>query len=134
LKILIFSLIFSEAFRNRKIPTEAEELTGQELVDYVNSHQSLWKAKVNRRFAHYPDRTKWGLMGVNNVRLSVKAKQHLSATKDLDIDIPESFDSREQWPNCASIKVIRDQSSCGKYTVELMNRLIRKCEGMEGGD
>ncbi|KAK6047409.1 hypothetical protein COOONC_15087 [Cooperia oncophora] len=35
-----------EAFRNRKIPTEAEELTGQELVDYVNSHQSLWKRLV----------------------------------------------------------------------------------------
>ncbi|KAK6025605.1 papain family cysteine protease, partial [Ostertagia ostertagi] len=103
-----------ESFRNRKIPTEAEELTGRELIDYVNSHQSLWKAKENRRFARYPDRTKWGLMGVNHVRLSVMAKQHLSTTKDLDIDIPESFDSREEWPNCESIKVIRDQSSCGK--------------------
>lgn len=82
-------------------------------------------------------------MGVNNVRLSVKvrvvasrfphrttchrvtvisdfsqAKQHLSATKDLDIDIPESFDSREQWPECESIKNIRDQSSCGGDFVE----------------
>ncbi|PIO65022.1 papain family cysteine protease [Teladorsagia circumcincta] len=102
-----------ESFRNRKIPTEAEELTGKELIDYVNSHQSLWKAKENRRFARYPDRTKWGLMGVNHVRLSVMAKQHLSTTKDLDIYIPESFDSREEWPNCESIKVIRDQSSCG---------------------
>uniref|UniRef100_A0A0N4W1U6 Pept_C1 domain-containing protein n=1 Tax=Haemonchus placei TaxID=6290 RepID=A0A0N4W1U6_HAEPC len=83
------------------------------LIDYVNSHQSLWKAKENRRFARYPDRTKWGLMGVNNVRLSVRAKQHLSTTKDLDIDIPESFDAREEWPDCDSIKVIRDQSSCG---------------------
>ncbi|XGW03333.1 hypothetical protein V3C99_014936 [Haemonchus contortus] len=102
-----------ESFRNRRIPTEAEELTGRELIDYVNSHQSLWRAKENRRFARYPDRTKWGLMGVNNVRLSVRAKQHLSTTKDLDIDIPESFDAREEWPDCDSIKVIRDQSSCG---------------------
>jgi len=27
--------------------------------------------------------------------------------------IPESFDSRVQWPNCQSIKEIRDQSACG---------------------
>ncbi|MQL10580.1 hypothetical protein EI010_25560, partial [Escherichia coli] len=59
------------------------------------------------------DKAKWGLMGVNHVRLSVKGKQHLSKTKDLDLDIPESFDSRDNWPKCDSIKVIRDQSSCG---------------------
>ncbi|RCN30391.1 hypothetical protein ANCCAN_23839 [Ancylostoma caninum] len=53
-------------------------------------------------------------MGVNNVRLSIEAKQHLSPTKDLDIDIPETFDAREAWPDCQSIKNIRDQSSCGE--------------------
>ncbi|KAJ1374494.1 peptidyl-prolyl cis-trans isomerase cpr6 [Parelaphostrongylus tenuis] len=102
-----------DRFRNRRISTEAEELTGKQLIDYVNKKQNLWKAKKHRRFAHYPDRTKWGLMGVNHVRLSVKAKQHLSSTKDLDIDIPETFDARQHWPNCQSIKNIRDQSSCG---------------------
>ncbi|RCN25847.1 hypothetical protein ANCCAN_28438 [Ancylostoma caninum] len=102
-----------EAYRNRKIPKEAEELTGRELIDYVNRKQTLWKAKKHRRFNEYPGRTKWGLMGVNNVRLSIEAKQHLSPTKDLDIDIPETFDAREAWPDCQSIKNIRDQSSCG---------------------
>ncbi|EPB74098.1 papain family cysteine protease [Ancylostoma ceylanicum] len=123
----------SEAYRNRKIPKEAEELTGRELIDYVNRKQTLWKvwlprhlilnhpyvliltiqAKKHRRFNDYPGRTKWGLMGVNNVRLSIEAKQNLSPTKDLDIDIPETFDAREAWPDCQSIKNIRDQSSCG---------------------
>ena len=28
-------------------------------------------------------------------------------------DLPESFDAREQWPNCESIRDVRDQSSCG---------------------
>jgi cathepsin B len=102
-----------EQFRNRVIPSEAEELEGQELIDYVNNNQKLWKAKKNRRFAGYSEATKWGLMGVNHVRLSVKAQQHLSSTKDLDLDIPEAFDSRQQWPKCDSIKAIRDQSSCG---------------------
>src|SRR5690349_14972735 len=27
--------------------------------------------------------------------------------------IPDSFDSRTQWPNCPSISLIRDQSDCG---------------------
>lgn len=28
-------------------------------------------------------------------------------------DIPEQFDAREQWPQCESIKEVRDQSDCG---------------------
>lgn len=54
------------------------------------------------------------MMGVNHVRLSVEAKQSLSPTRFLALEIPESFDSREQWPNCPSLQAIRDQSSCGK--------------------
>ena len=38
---------------------------------------------------------------------------------------PESFDSREAWPHCASIRQIRDQSQCGSCwafsTVETMS-------------
>lgn len=30
-----------------------------------------------------------------------------------NVPIPESFDSREQWPECPSIGEIRDQGSCG---------------------
>lgn len=28
-------------------------------------------------------------------------------------DLPDSFDSRVLWPNCSSIKEVRDQSTCG---------------------
>ncbi|XP_074601918.1 cathepsin B-like [Brevipalpus obovatus] len=28
-------------------------------------------------------------------------------------DIPDTFDSRIEWPHCASISLIRDQSNCG---------------------
>jgi len=30
-----------------------------------------------------------------------------------DLVAPASFDSREHWPNCQSMKMIRDQSDCG---------------------
>ncbi|CAI4226329.1 unnamed protein product [Auanema sp. JU1783] len=102
-----------DEYRDRVISKEAEELEGQELIDYVNRNQNIWRAKKNRRLSKLSERARYGMMGVNNVRLSVKAKQHLSATRDLDVAIPEQFDSREEWPNCGSIKQIRDQSSCG---------------------
>lgn len=28
-------------------------------------------------------------------------------------DLPENFDAREQWPDCPTIREIRDQGSCG---------------------
>lgn len=28
-------------------------------------------------------------------------------------DVPKEFDARQQWPQCASIGLIRDQGSCG---------------------
>lgn len=30
-----------------------------------------------------------------------------------DAEIPEEFDSREQWPDCPTLQEIRDQGSCG---------------------
>lgn len=102
-----------DEFRDRKISHEAEKLTGYALANYVNRKQNLWKAKFNNKFRNYSDRVKYGLMGVNNVRLSVKAKKNLSPTRFYDIYIPEAFDAREKWDQCASLKNIRDQSSCG---------------------
>merc|ERR1712230_217334 len=29
------------------------------------------------------------------------------------VELPESFDSAEQWPKCTVISNVRDQSSCG---------------------
>lgn len=30
-----------------------------------------------------------------------------------DEELPENFDSRENWPKCPTIQEIRDQGSCG---------------------
>ncbi len=66
------------------------------------------------KFSQLNENVKWGMMGVNDISLSIEAKKHLSDTRFLDLEIPESFDSREQWPHCQSLQNIRDQSSCGK--------------------
>jgi len=31
--------------------------------------------------------------------------------------LPDSFDARTQWPNCPTIKEVRDQGSCGSSWV-----------------
>lgn len=92
---------------------EAENLSGQDLVDYVNRRQKLWKAELNPKFESYENSVKWRLMGVNHVRHSVKAKKKLAKSRLLNIDLPDQFDSRTKWPNCQTIGAIRDQSSCG---------------------
>ncbi|KAI1717028.1 papain family cysteine protease domain-containing protein [Ditylenchus destructor] len=98
---------------NYKVSREAEQLSGQELVDYVNRHQNLWTAELNPKFNNLEENVKWGLMGVNHVRNSVKARKTLGKSRYLDIDLPKNFDARQQWPSCQSLKMIRDQSSCG---------------------
>lgn len=32
-------------------------------------------------------------------------------------DLPDTFDSRTQWPNCPTIKEVRDQGDCGSCWV-----------------
>uniref|UniRef100_A0A915ERJ4 Peptidase C1A papain C-terminal domain-containing protein n=1 Tax=Ditylenchus dipsaci TaxID=166011 RepID=A0A915ERJ4_9BILA len=102
-----------EQLLNFKAPREAESLTGQELVDYVNRHQNLWTAKLSEKFSSYDESVKWKIMGVNNVKNSIEARKTLAKSRYLDIELPTNFDSREHWPSCQSIKAIRDQSSCG---------------------
>ena len=41
-------------------------------------------------------------------------------TKYHDVEneiLPKNFDSREHWPQCPSLKEIRDQGSCGSCWV-----------------
>lgn len=35
-------------------------------------------------------------------------------------DLPKEFDSRKQWPNCPTIREIRDQGSCGSCWVNII--------------
>ncbi|VEL34802.1 unnamed protein product [Protopolystoma xenopodis] len=55
---------------------------------------------IKRSLGVYPD--------PNNRQLPILCREN----GDLH-DLPESFDARDHWPNCPTIKHIRDQSSCG---------------------
>ncbi|KAI6221436.1 Cathepsin B-like cysteine proteinase [Aphelenchoides fujianensis] len=103
-----------DAYRRMKVSTTAQKLEGDALVDYVNSRQDLWTASMNTKFANYTHEQKAQLMGVLNVRNPIKARRNVAPTHFMDVQLPDSFDARQQWGSmCASVTEIRDQSSCG---------------------
>lgn len=88
-----------------------------ELVNEINSKQSSWTAHLSPRFANAT---------VEDVRMLcgtvMRGEPHYAEDlpeKDVEVSamldsIPESFDVRSHWPQCASVSGhIRDQSSCG---------------------
>ncbi|MFH4982214.1 hypothetical protein AB6A40_008923 [Gnathostoma spinigerum] len=84
-------------------------LKGEALADFINNHQSLWKAKYDKE---------------NEIRMNylMDAKyvgedpyENIPQTKlaNVNLEIPKEFDAREKWPHCKSIGKIQDQSKCG---------------------
>jgi cathepsin B len=58
------------------------------------------------------------LMGVHpdSQAYTLPVKQHLVGSS-MYADLPDNFDSREQWPNCPTLREVRDQGSCGSCWV-----------------
>ncbi|KAL4464660.1 hypothetical protein ABPG74_011221 [Tetrahymena malaccensis] len=86
----------------------------EKFVEELNKRlNSTWRAARYEHFEKMDPETLQGHLGalINEplwAKLPIKHDEQSN-----DTPIPESFDSREQWPNCASIKQIRDQSTCG---------------------
>ncbi|RZC38242.1 cathepsin B [Asbolus verrucosus] len=82
-----------------------------EFINSINAKQATWKAGRNFDINTPMSQIK-GLLGVlppkpNARKLPIKIHPE-------NVAIPESFDAREAWPECASIiGNIRDQSTCG---------------------
>uniref|UniRef100_A0ABI7WSH5 Cathepsin B n=1 Tax=Felis catus TaxID=9685 RepID=A0ABI7WSH5_FELCA len=83
------------------------QLLSDELVDYVNKRNTTWKAGHN--FYHVEPSYLRRLCGT--ILGGPKLPQRVSFAEDMVL--PENFDAREHWPNCPTIKEIRDQGSCG---------------------
>merc|ERR1712014_203402 len=85
-----------------------------------NTPGVLWHAAAHPRFASQAPGASKDMMGVKGDQK--KAVADLVAQGEIVYDssaytnqaIPESFDSEQQWPQCAKvIGDIRDQSNCG---------------------
>uniref|UniRef100_A0A8C0TFN6 Cathepsin B n=1 Tax=Canis lupus familiaris TaxID=9615 RepID=A0A8C0TFN6_CANLF len=94
-----------------------------ELVDYVNKRNTTWKAGHNFHNVDpsYLRRLCGTFLG------GPKLPQRVQFAKNLIL--PESFDAREQWPNCPTIKEIRDQGSCGSCWIPVV---VSYCQDWAG--
>uniref|UniRef100_A0A8C9PU20 Cathepsin B n=1 Tax=Spermophilus dauricus TaxID=99837 RepID=A0A8C9PU20_SPEDA len=78
-----------------------------ELITYINKQNTTWQAGRNFHNVDvsYLKRLCGTFLGGPRLPERVRFAE--------DINLPESFDAREQWPDCPTIKEIRDQGSCG---------------------
>ncbi|XP_074038903.1 cathepsin B isoform X2 [Leptinotarsa decemlineata] len=98
-------IAFSRAF-STDIPSNP---LSDDFIDYINSQQSTWRAGKN-----FDESTPTlHIRSLLGSRTSPKAKSLKTRVHSEDVEIPESFDARENWPECEIIRVIKDQSACG---------------------
>lgn len=80
----------------------------QAMVDFINSSNGGWTATTYPGM-HFSLGLKAGGSQLND-KLGLKLKSF--SPEELKKS-PDSFDSREAWPDCSSIRAIRNQSKCG---------------------
>jgi len=84
------------------------------MIREINKKQTTWKAGHNP-ITRMPKSQARSLLGVDMeaVRASFDASKVKEFTDKQLRDVPETFDSRTQWPNCPTIQDIRNQKQCG---------------------
>lgn len=87
-------------------------LVSDEFIELINARATTWRA--GRNFAEStPRKTLRRLMGALPETTRLPQLTHNVRS----VEIPDSFDAREQWPRCPTIREIRDQGSCGSCWV-----------------
>jgi len=77
----------------------------QKIVDMVNNLKTTWKAKIyDRTFDH--------LIGTLKETPETELPEKTNF-KTSNNELPESYDLRDVYPQCETMKEIRDQSKCG---------------------
>lgn len=86
-----------------------------QIVEKINSANLTWKAEApNHRFGSFSDVSKTCGTWLKGSPKYVDMKLPLAPEEFLDsYNVPDTFDSRTQWPACTVIAKVRDQSACG---------------------
>ncbi|KAK6488869.1 cathepsin B-like [Huso huso] len=100
--LLCLLSVFARAHTLPRLPPLSHEL-----VNYINKANTTWKARHNFPNADLSYVKKLCGTFLNGPKLPVMVEYAG------DVKLPDSFDPREQWPNCPTIQEIRDQGSCG---------------------
>ncbi|KAL1502575.1 hypothetical protein ABEB36_007699 [Hypothenemus hampei] len=88
------------------VPSKQLHPLSAEYIDEINSKQSLWKAEK-----YFDDYELFRTIATGAKKYDGKK---ILVVHNATEDVPESFDSAENWSECADIiSLIRDQSRCG---------------------
>jgi len=82
-----------------------------ELVKHINNAGTTWRASLEQGgLEKMTVREARSMLGVlpGGPKLTRK-----TFTRESHQGVPDSFDSRTNWPKCVTMKAIRDQSACG---------------------
>lgn len=114
-QILAFALlgltIFSVGLLVSNMDKQQERSSIQKLADSINSDpNSTWMAEQNPTEMDVESRKKMFNLIIDDVPEGFDIQPIINLRTSA---LPENFDSRENWPECQSIKEIRDQSGCG---------------------
>ncbi|CAF1157657.1 unnamed protein product [Rotaria sordida] len=107
---LIVCLTLSAVY-SRDIKSSQKPLLSEKFINGINTAQSTWKAAPSK-FMTWSKASVKRLMGVLPEHF-IQVKHLDPLVHDVPKDLPDNFDARDQWPNCPSIKEVRDQGSCG---------------------
>ena len=78
----------------------------------INAMGTSWKAGYNAYWEGKSEKYVRGLMGALKGAKPLPEKEIKTHP-----NIPDTFDSRTQWPDCPTIQEVRDQGSCGSCWV-----------------
>ncbi|EPY42505.1 cysteine peptidase C [Angomonas deanei] len=111
---IISALLISPASLSFQATNDAAEPTlHEQFVSSVNQKTAgLWEATADNKFSSHTKAELSRLMGVKSLSNEALPRR-VFTEEELAADIPENFDSAENWPQCKTIGEIRDQSNCG---------------------
>ena len=96
----------------------------KQLLELFTSKKKLNIFKIfiqaGRNFGkNFPMSSLYQMMGVlpESSKYQPPVKDVQAEFGQINQDIPENFDAREQWPDCPTISEIRDQGGCGSCWV-----------------
>jgi cathepsin B len=78
------------------------------MIEEINSKQSTWVAGHNDKFDGMTIGQAKSLMGT-----ILGGPKPIIMNPTSKTQAPASFDARDQWPQCPSVSLVRDQSACG---------------------
>lgn len=85
------------------------------MIYYINEKaNTTWRAEKNKFH-------EWSMASIKRL-MGVPRNYMKEITKNLDVlvhpvadlaTVPDEFDSRENWPDCPTLREVRDQGNCG---------------------